>query len=990
MIVSLVATDGLADTFGFETATGTGTKTVTETVSGVTLTVTDPDANLTITAGGGYAGTSGNVLVNPNLNTTSQTFSFSSAVTITSIRLADQGAANNDITLTPSSGTPIDVTLTTGGTTEMPVDWVGITQFVVTETAGDGFVNDVVYDNIVFTVAASNSAPTAGTVTANNVTQANAGGTTYTFTIAYSDSDGNFDPSTIDTSDVTVTGGATVSNASFSGNAAGGTATYTVTPPGGSWDDGDNGTYTIAIVANQIGDTTPAYVAANASAGSFTVSMDTTSPPAPSTPDLSASSDSGSSSTDNITSDTTPTLTGTSEANATVMVSSSVNGAVGSTSADGAGNWTLTTSTLSQGAHNLTATATDAAMNTSSASAALAVTIDTAPPTAPSAPDMTSATDSGTSNSDNLTNDTTPTFTGTAEANSSVTLISSVDGNVGTSTADGAGNWSITSSALSEGGHNLTATATDTAGNTSLASSALAITIDTTAPSAPGTPDMTAATDSGSSNTDNVTNDSTPDFIGTSEPNSTVALISSVDGNVGSATADGSGNWSITSATLSEGAHDMTATATDAAGNVSSLSASLAITINLTPPAVPGTPDLEAASDLGSSDSDDLTSDNTPTFSGTSDANVTINLMSSVDGAIGSASADGSGNWSITASALSEGMHDITAVAENPAGGTSGASSALSVTIDVTAPAAPSTPDMTAGTDTGSSNSDNVTSNTTPTFTGTAESGSTVTLSSSVDGNIGTATADGGGNWSITASTLSPGTATVTATATDTAGNTSPGSSGLAIEILSDNDGVPGTTEDQVPDADGSGNGDGNGDGMPDSAQADVVSVQTGAGGGWATIANDGAFTIENVSVGTQPGDAPPGVVFPFGVLNFTISGIAPGATVNLSVFVDYDPTIVDYMKRNRNTNNWDYLGATVSQIGTAKTRLDFQLTDGGDYDTDGLPNGSLVDPGGPVQVNAINVTPVPALGGFGLGLLGLLFGLFGHRHLRTRRLAMT
>lgn len=338
VIVSLVATDGLADTFGFETATGTGTKTVTETVSGVTLTVTDPDANLTITAGGGYAGTSGNVLVNPNLNTTSQTFSFSSAVTITSIRLADQGAANNDITLTPSSGTPIDVTLTTGGTTEMPVDWVGITQFVVTETAGDGFVNDVVYDNIVFTVAASNSAPTAGTVTANNVTQANAGGTTYTFTIAYSDSDGNFDPSTIDTSDVTVTGGATVSNASFSGNAAGGTATYTVTPPGGSWDDGDNGTYTIAIVANQIGDTTPAYVAANASAGSFTVSMDTTSPPAPSTPDLSASSDSGSSSTDNITSDTTPTLTGTSEANATVMVSSSVNGAVGSTSADGAGN----------------------------------------------------------------------------------------------------------------------------------------------------------------------------------------------------------------------------------------------------------------------------------------------------------------------------------------------------------------------------------------------------------------------------------------------------------------------------------------------------------------------------------------------------------------------------------------------------------------------------------------------------------------------------
>ncbi len=108
----------------------------------------------------------------------------------------------------------------------------------------------------------------------------------------------------------------------------------------------------------------------------------------------------------------------------------------------------------------------------------LIYTITTATaPAAPSTPDMTAGTDLGVSNSDNITSDATPTFIGTAEANSTVTLISSVDGTVGSASADGSGNWTITASALTAGAHNITATATDTAGNTGAASSALAITI---------------------------------------------------------------------------------------------------------------------------------------------------------------------------------------------------------------------------------------------------------------------------------------------------------------------------------------------------------------------------------------------------------------------------------------------------------------------------------------------------------------------------------
>ncbi|MBN7818750.1 Ig-like domain-containing protein [Bowmanella yangjiangensis] len=115
-------------------------------------------------------------------------------------------------------------------------------------------------------------------------------------------------------------------------------------------------------------------VAAYSSGTTHSVDRDT--PAAPSTPDLDAASDTGASNTDNITSDNTPTFTGTAEANATVAVISSISGTLGTTAADGSGNWSYTTGAMANGIHNITATATDAAGNVSSASAALAVSID--------------------------------------------------------------------------------------------------------------------------------------------------------------------------------------------------------------------------------------------------------------------------------------------------------------------------------------------------------------------------------------------------------------------------------------------------------------------------------------------------------------------------------------------------------------------------------------------------------------------------------------
>jgi len=122
----------------------------------------------------------------------------------------------------------------------------------------------------------SGAPPVAGSVVANDVAQANIGETTYSFTIDYSDSDGNLDTLSIGNSNVTVCKVgtcATVTGATWVGDSSIGTATYTVTPPGGSWNEDDNGTYTIAILADQIKDSLSNYVEGDANAGSFIVSI---------------------------------------------------------------------------------------------------------------------------------------------------------------------------------------------------------------------------------------------------------------------------------------------------------------------------------------------------------------------------------------------------------------------------------------------------------------------------------------------------------------------------------------------------------------------------------------------------------------------------------------------------------------------------------------------------------------------------------------------
>jgi len=268
----------------------------------------------------------------------------------------------------------------------------------------------------------------------------------------------------------------------------------------------------------------------------------------PGLPDLAAASDKGASSTDNVTNVTTPTFTGT--ATPALTVNLFADGVlVGSGKANAAGVWSIKSGALTPGVIAITAKAVDGLGNVSPVSPTLSVTIDTTAPSAPGVPDLKAVSDSGKSNSDNITKVTTPIISGTAEVGTTVTLQEGATV-LGSAKTNALGVWTITTGVLSEGKHTMNARATDLAGNVSAFSSALTVTIDTTPPVAPV-----------------VTGATITSLTGTAEVGSLVSLIDNGIPIAGSVTTNGAGVWTK-AVTLSAGAHAITGTSTDAAGNV--------------------------------------------------------------------------------------------------------------------------------------------------------------------------------------------------------------------------------------------------------------------------------------------------------------------------------------------------------------------------------------------------------------------------------------
>ncbi|HAX77111.1 MAG TPA: endopolygalacturonase [Cyanobacteria bacterium UBA11372] len=105
------------------------------------------------------------------------------------------------------------------------------------------------------------------------------GGTTYQFTVTYSDNTA-MNVATLNGSDILVTGAngfnqmAALVSVNNSSNGTPRTATYQITAPGGSWTVDDNGRYTLALQANQVSDTSGNFMPAS-TLGSFLVNLPT-------------------------------------------------------------------------------------------------------------------------------------------------------------------------------------------------------------------------------------------------------------------------------------------------------------------------------------------------------------------------------------------------------------------------------------------------------------------------------------------------------------------------------------------------------------------------------------------------------------------------------------------------------------------------------------------------------------------------------------------
>ncbi|WP_285013582.1 Ig-like domain-containing protein [Lactococcus garvieae] len=486
-----------------------------------------------------------------------------------------------------------------------------------------------------------------------------------------------------------------------------------------------SGNYSITLPAGSIGANADINATAtdaggnvsNPTAGKTPADADTTAPDAPVISSVTGNSTDG------------YTVTGTAEAGSKVEIKDSTGTVVGSATADGSGNYSVSLPGSVGANADITATATDAAGNVSTPTAGK--TPADADTTAPDAPVISSVTGNSTDGY---------VVTGTAEAGSKVEIKDSTGAVVGSATADGSGNYSVDLPASVGPNANITVTATDAAGNVSNPTTGKTpADADTTAPDAPVITDITG--------------NSTDGYVvtGTAEPGSKVEIKDSTGAVIGSATADGSGNYSV-SLPGSVGANaDITATATDAAGNVS------APTSGKTPADADTTaPDAPVITGITGNSTDGYT------VTGTAEAGSKVEIKDSTGAVIGSATADGSGNYSVSLPGSVGANADITATATDASGNVSNPTTGKTpADVDSTAPDAPVITGITGNSTDGY------------TVTGTAEAGSKVEIKDSTGAVIGSATADGSGNYSVDLPASVGPNANITVTATDAAGNVS-------------------------------------------------------------------------------------------------------------------------------------------------------------------------------------------------------------------------
>jgi len=509
------------------------------------------------------------------------------------------------------------------------------------------------------------------------------------------------------------------------------------------------------------------------SSNTVTVSMG-----APSTPDLNSSSDLGTSSTDKQTADDTPTidLTGlTTGAVVTVTATPSSGSPVTCTftATSGSGSCTFSPA-LVNGTYAFKASQTLSGVTSSDSSNLSSVVIYKTTLTPTVTLDLNTLDDLGSSSTDNITSATTLRVT---SSSGGISYTRSYGGSGSSSPCtSGCSFGTFSSGVITFRG----AQESDSYGNT--VTPTLEVTVNTGAPTLSSVSTSSVA---GTTANLNFTSNQAGTYFylvlaaAATAPDAATIIAQGTSVTKGSSSASASTNTVAISGLSESTAYKTYLVVRHAAGGISAVS-NVAMTTTI---AVPSVPDLAAASDLGSSSTDNSTADNTPTvdLSGlTSGASVTVTATPSTGSPVTCTFTATGSTGSCTFSALTNGTYSLKV--KQTVGGVDSADSVslTGLVINSQSIATPATPDLTSGSDLGNSATDNVTSDDTPTvsvagtFTGTAVVTATKAGSSDV-----TCTIVSG---SCTLGTLADGTWSLTVTDSTVAGSTAT-SSALSLTI---------------------------------------------------------------------------------------------------------------------------------------------------------------------------------------------------------------
>ncbi len=428
------------------------------------------------------------------------------------------------------------------------------------------------------------------------------------------------------------------------------------------------------------------------------------------------------------------------------LVALEIDGAAAATAVAGPGGAWSVAATLADGSHTARAHASDAAGNSSAATAPITVDVDRA---APSAPGITSPA------TDTLTRAVSLTVSGTAPMDAA--LVRLLDATfVVTTGAPSSGSFTFVV-APGEGAHVYTAVAADAAGNVSPPSPAVTVTVDRTPPAipavlAPVEGDVLAAAELVAGQVA---------FSGTAEAGALVTL--EVDGLVAAtAIAGAGGDWAL-AATVPDGPHTARTRASDAAGNLSAFCTAVGFTVDA---ALPVTPVLTSPAGSLTTNALDLTA------GGTAEALASVRLF--LDGVLVEETAVDTNGTFLAFLTLpgSDGPVVLTAVAVDSIGNTSAATAPISILVDRTAPAAPAIT---------SPANDTVTRAANLTVTGTAPpDAATVRLFDAA--SLVTTGVPSSGSFAVIV-TPAEGGRVYTAVAVDAAGNVSPPSAAITVTV---------------------------------------------------------------------------------------------------------------------------------------------------------------------------------------------------------------